>query len=200
MNGFVLQPLTQNFLDESGSFWFPDEEEINLLHYKSRPKLLSGEQIVFISHILPTEYTKGYNYYKTEVILEINGIPIKSIRQAVDAVENNHNKTHTILTSKHHLIILENISNEQHKNILNRFKITSDRSADLFSMPTYRYGCPEYRSSLPEMIASEQLSFPLTFSAKKNRAQNEISQMIEEPPAKRTRSAHKSNKRPRYSQ
>jgi S1-C subfamily serine protease len=136
--GVVLQVVTDDLLDEMGN---------DALNAAARDeKKLLGEELVVISEVFETEYTKKYDFYAVPLrrITHVNGVKIHNIREALAAVENNTEEMHVLRTKGKHYIPLKNISHAEHMQLLKPLRIDKDRSDDLLVPQVFMPGCPEY--------------------------------------------------------
>lgn len=146
-SGLVFMPLTDNFMDDASGFF--SRVSIDLEKYSSQHKKELDEEVVFIHSALPTQETKDTLGYSGCIISEVNGRKIKNLRDAIEAFESNTDKPHVILTEDKNKLVVDNLSTEQNRQILDKFGITKDRSDDLLAPKHYRPGCPEGTAFLP---------------------------------------------------
>jgi hypothetical protein len=81
---------------------------------------------------LGDEITASYGDFIHKVITQVNGKKISSMEDLVKAIESNDGKYHIIVNEQGNQIVLERSKiSEGEQRILNRYKISSDRSEDL---------------------------------------------------------------------
>ncbi|MDD5687804.1 MAG: serine protease [Elusimicrobia bacterium] len=134
--GLVFEPLTSNLFRDLGSISI---SIIPLANYFFSGELLTEgrKQIIVLTKILSDEvntgYATGYNPLPLfEVISSVNGIKISTMNDLINAFENFNGKYVTIIDERGFKIVLDKDEVDKNKqNILKKYKIISDRSADL---------------------------------------------------------------------
>lgn len=130
-SGVSFVPLTRNYMEGRGA----DFEEFYVCEEASyiadAPKKFPDEQVVVINDVLICETNEGYGSYEGKVVKEVNGKPIKNLRELIAAIEANDEPLHHIITSDKRVMVLKNMSKEEHAELLQRYHIASDRSEDL---------------------------------------------------------------------
>lgn len=99
LGGLVLQELGAPYLRAYGEGWAL-KAPINLLYYNSRQDTLEDplgrEKIVFLSGVLPTSYTIGYEDLAHQVVTHINGTTITKLADVPMALQRPLNGFHRI--------------------------------------------------------------------------------------------------------
>ncbi len=91
--GIVFSELSRQFLREWGPRW-PGEAPLRLVYLDRFQSELPPDRgkIVFISGVLSTPNTVGYQDLSYEIVEEVNGKPIRSLRDLADAIDNPDGK------------------------------------------------------------------------------------------------------------
>jgi len=132
--GFVFQPLTPNFVDalgessQQGSYLYG-----RLYDYFERKREKGGDQeVVLLTQVLPGECNVGYHTLGIWVVETINGKRIYSMRDLIDAIENNTSPYLVIGNNHEEEIIVDSAEcKNESSEILGGHQIPSDRSPDL---------------------------------------------------------------------
>jgi S1-C subfamily serine protease len=130
IGGLVFQPLTRNYLETWDNM---EDVPVHLATYYYRGRQ-SGDrrQVIVLTNILGDELTVGYNDFKDHVITHVNGKAISHMEDLAEAIEGNEGQYHVVTDEWGNQIVLERGKiNETQKMILERYKIDTDRSADL---------------------------------------------------------------------
>lgn len=132
--GLVFTPLVLNYLKEYG-----DEDNwranspVELLHYYENGEPSEKlKQVVILAKVLADDVNIGYHTYMDGVIVAVNGVDVIDLKDLIAAIENNKGSFHVFEDSKGHRLILDRLkADNRGPEILRRYKIVSDRSADL---------------------------------------------------------------------
>jgi S1-C subfamily serine protease len=89
LGGLVFEELTRDYLREWGANWLKDAPQ-RLVYYDRYQSELFPEKrkIVFLTQILPTEETVGYDQLNNLVVTKVNGRPVLSLDDFAEAVKN----------------------------------------------------------------------------------------------------------------
>jgi S1-C subfamily serine protease len=136
--GLVFQPLTLRYLETF------DDPPSRLMFYYYNPtagghRLLVPDrgipgrrQVIVLSRVLTTEFTRGYQDMEDEVVLAVDGTTVRDLRHLSELLEAASGKFVTIATESGELIALDREAvTAASGEILARYQIASDRSADL---------------------------------------------------------------------
>jgi len=96
--GLVLQELSLSYLKEYGTRW-RYEAPVHLVYYAQNQNYLhtgEREKIVFISSVLPTSWTIGYEDLGNRVIHKINDRPIRKLSDVLTAFDSPVDGFHKI--------------------------------------------------------------------------------------------------------
>jgi S1-C subfamily serine protease len=130
VGGLVFQPLTLNYLQ----VWDKMEDvPVNLADYYYHGRQSEDRrQVIVLTKILGDELTVGYDDFKDHVITRANGKELSTITDLVKAIEGNQGKYHVLMDEWGGEIVLERDTTDRaQKKILEKYKIDTDRSADL---------------------------------------------------------------------
>jgi PDZ domain len=131
LGGLVFEELTRQYLREWGANWLKDAPE-RLVYYDRFQSDLFPEKrkIVFLTQILPTEDTVGYEQLSNLVVTKLNGRKILSLNDFAEAAKNP--------TAGYHKIEFEE---DPHEIYLDAKQVEED-SAQLqktYSIPALRH-------------------------------------------------------------
>ncbi|MGB8356049.1 MAG: PDZ domain-containing protein [Chthoniobacteraceae bacterium] len=98
LGGLVLQELTGQYLKEWGAEWYKKAPQkfVYMDQFQSELFPEGHRKIVFLSQVLPSPATIGYEDLNSLVISKINDIPLNSIADVDRAVKNPVNGFHKI--------------------------------------------------------------------------------------------------------
>lgn len=116
LGGLVLLELSRPYLREFGSDWTHKApmELLNIDRTQSELENDPRERVVFLSRVLPSHVTIGYEEIRHQVVRSINGVPLNSLRDLPKAVENAKDGIHQIeLATEPHLLFLDAKEAEQ---------------------------------------------------------------------------------------
>jgi len=131
--GLVFSPLTLNYIITYGNKWTEDAP-FNLVNYFLRGQpVYENEEVVTIIKVLSFDNNNSYDDFTNERIVEVNGEKIQNLLHMISIVEADRNNPFIVFkTKKGHLIVFDRETiKEKQDEILNMYKITSDRSSDL---------------------------------------------------------------------
>jgi len=109
VGGIVFSELSRQFLREWGRNW-PQDAPLRLVYLDRFQSELPDDRgkIVFVSGVLPGANTVGYDDIGFVVVDEVNGQPIKSLRDLTSAVDNPTDGFHRIkLAEDPGLVVLD---------------------------------------------------------------------------------------------
>jgi S1-C subfamily serine protease len=97
-----------------------------------------GSQVVVLHQVLASRVTRGYEDYKDEQIKQVNGVEIKNIDEAIDAMANSADEFITFKIKSGQEIVVGNIKNNDkallhHLHILKQYDIVKMCSDDLLT-------------------------------------------------------------------
>ena len=135
LGGMLFEPVTLNYLKTWGKKWIfsaPDD----LTHYYLYGKRTDDrKEVIVLVEVLADEINVGYHDLDNRVVSHVNGKKISTMGDLVAAFENHAGKYHIILDERGHQIVLDRRKVDQNsRRILERYRITADRSKDLKSV------------------------------------------------------------------
>ncbi|MCK5130896.1 MAG: trypsin-like peptidase domain-containing protein [Candidatus Sabulitectum sp.] len=127
--GTVFMPLSLNYLESWGYDWY-----LNAVDYLTYPFLFdnwrteSREEIVVLTFMLPAEVNTGYESLKNEIIVAVNGVPVRNFSQFVELVDEGTDTFLKLATNLGNIIVLDRpeaiATNDE---IMTRYGIIRDR-------------------------------------------------------------------------
>jgi len=104
--GLIFQELSLPILQGFGENW-QSRAPLSLLDaYENPDKYESSvDRIVFLSNVIPTPATVGYEHLRSMVVSKVNGKEIKNMKGLIAAFNDNTGDLHTIEFADDHLVI-----------------------------------------------------------------------------------------------
>jgi len=100
--------------------------------YYFEESLEDRDQIVAVISVLSDEVNVGYQNWQYTPVKTVNGKQIRNIHDVVEAIESNAEEFHRVDTESDQVVVLSREkAKEGGDRILERYKITSNRSKDL---------------------------------------------------------------------
>jgi S1-C subfamily serine protease len=131
VGGLVFEKLTLNLLQEWSS-WSSRAPKNLLNYYFYGHPTKDQKEIIILLKVLADEINTGYHDWNYNVIKSVNGKNISNMNDLVAAFENNTGDFHIIEDEQGEKIILDRDKvKENNKNILDKYKVSSDRSENL---------------------------------------------------------------------
>ncbi|MCF7731073.1 MAG: PDZ domain-containing protein [Akkermansiaceae bacterium] len=95
--GFIFQELSLPLLESFGENW-TSRAPLNLLDVYENPEKYEDKsrRIVFLSGVIPTPATVGYEPLRNLIVRQVNGVPIRDLKSLVEAFKANPNPLHSI--------------------------------------------------------------------------------------------------------
>jgi S1-C subfamily serine protease len=131
--GLVFSPLTANYYD-TWDKWSEVPANLQRYWYEMRTAVnAKREEVVVLTDVLPDELNVGYTGFEDAVVSEVNGKPVGSLRELVQAIETNEGPVHRILfeDSEAEIVLRKEDLLARGPQILDRYRVPADRSADL---------------------------------------------------------------------
>lgn len=129
LGGLVFEPLTVNFLKEWGGSWWNRAPKNLVNYYYYGEPLEDRRQVIVLTKVLAHELNAGYHDLMYNVITEVNGMKISTIRDLVQAFENHTGKYHTIIDENGYRLVLDKEKVDAgSEEILKTYKIDSAQS------------------------------------------------------------------------
>ena len=95
VGGLMFQPLTQDYIDLL-SKRYTNLRQFRLSYYGSQEKTSRRKGVIFLSHILADPFTLGYQDYQLLVLEKLNDIPIHTLHDLKDALNQPGRKYHEL--------------------------------------------------------------------------------------------------------
>ena len=132
IGGLVFEPLAVNYLKTWGKRWVISAPPNLVNVYFSGEPTEDRRQIIFLVKVLADEINVGYHDWRNNVIKTVNGKAISTIEDLVNAFEKHEGTYHVIEDELGYKIILDKKKvDDNSRRILEKYKISSDRSRDL---------------------------------------------------------------------
>ena len=95
--GFIFQELTLPMLQAFGEDW-RSRAPLKLLDVFENPEKYQerGERIIFLSAVIPTPATVGYESLRNLIVRKVNGKDIRNMRSLIEAFKGNLGELHSI--------------------------------------------------------------------------------------------------------
>jgi hypothetical protein len=104
--GLVFQELSRPILESYGKDW-QSRAPLNLLDAYENPEKYqdSMRRVVFLSGVIPTPATVGYERLRNLIVSKVNGKEIKDMQTLIAAFDGNSNELHSIEFEDEHLTV-----------------------------------------------------------------------------------------------
>ena len=122
--GLIFQELTRPLLESFGNEW-QSRAPLNLLDVYENPQKYEsrGRRIVFLSNVIPTPATVGYEPLQSMIVTKVNGQDIKDMKTLIEAFKTpSAEGLHAIEfdEEKFHVYLDERVSDAVDKQLLER--------------------------------------------------------------------------------
>ena len=122
--GLIFQELTRPLLESFGNEW-QTRAPLNLLDVYENPQKYEsrGRRIVFLSNVIPTPATVGYEPLQSMIVTKVNGQDIKDMKTLIEAFKTpSADGLHAIEfdEEKFHVYLDERVSDAVDKQLLER--------------------------------------------------------------------------------
>lgn len=112
--GLIFQELTGSYLHAFGKEW-STRAPLNLLSAFENPEEYEGRmrRVVFLSAVIPTPATVGYEGLRSLIVSKVNGKEIKDMKSLIEAFQSKRSGLHSIEFVDENLVVYldDNISN-----------------------------------------------------------------------------------------
>ncbi len=152
-NGLVIQPLTDNYINDSSSFFSGAGHVLEKLQqdYREHP----DDEVVILNHVLQSKDTVTYDSFEKKIIDEINGVKVRNCRQALQLFQDHDERFHEVTFKNGDKIVFAN-DDQVHDQILEDCGILKSQSKDLGEEPALALkGYPEFFPMLRRRMAQE---------------------------------------------
>lgn len=131
VGGLVFSELSRQFLREWGPRW-TTEAPLKLVYLDRFQSELPPDRgrIVFISSVLPGPNTVGYDNLGYQIVEEVNGRPIRSLRDLAEAVDNPEDRFHRIKVDEDPGLVVLDVEGSKREE---------DRIRSQYNIPTLRH-------------------------------------------------------------
>ena len=128
-SGLVFQTLSLNYLTGGDALEFISDA--GDASFEEMTKKSPDDQKIFINKVLRCNATIGYEDEAHSLVKSVNGKEIKNMLELIDAMENNEEDFHRIVTAKDAHIVVKKMTEAEHKKLLSHYSILVDR-ADIY--------------------------------------------------------------------
>jgi S1-C subfamily serine protease len=131
--GLVFGPLSLDYLRAWGPEWYRNAPS-ELLALVSEPPGPEGEQVVVLQRVLASGANEGYHSISDEIVSTVNGVKPRNLSHLVTLVEGGVGQSVTFQVGAQGLreVTLDlSQARKEHSQILQRYQVPADRSADL---------------------------------------------------------------------
>jgi S1-C subfamily serine protease len=132
IGGLVFSPLTSNYYD-AWDGWADVPLALKRYYYVLRTrKNEEREQVLVLIDFLPDELNVGFNF-EDNVVAEVNGRKVNSLKELVAAFEENEDDQHRIVFEAYdfEIVLQRDLLEKRGAAILENYGIPADRSPDL---------------------------------------------------------------------
>jgi hypothetical protein len=130
--GLVFAPLTKNYLFEWGNQWFFTAPTKLLDLYQNGVRTEDRKEVILLTKVLADEINLGYHDIDNVIITKINDKKISTIKDVVDAIEDNSGIYHIVEDDAGKKIIIKKDQVDKYSSrVLQTYRIDSDRSDNL---------------------------------------------------------------------
>lgn len=104
--GCIFQELTLPMLQAFGQDWH-SRAPLNLLNVHENPEKYQdrAERVIFLSGVIPTRATVGYDSLRNLIVRKVNGKDIRDMKSLITAFKGNLNTLHSIEFDEDHFTI-----------------------------------------------------------------------------------------------
>ncbi len=130
-SGVLFQPLTPNYLESSEGLKFRairSQQDECMTEIQSKK---IGEQFVIVNTVLKCDSTFGGHDFENMLVKEVNGIVINNIFDVILALEKPINDLHAIVVDDGFKLVVKNLNQKEHAELLKRYRINKFCSDDL---------------------------------------------------------------------
>jgi len=121
--GLIFQELTGSYLHAFGKEW-SSRAPLNLLSAYENPDEYEGRmrRVVFLSAVIPTPATVGYERLRSLIVSKVNGKDIKDMKSLIEAFKSKSSGLHSIEFVDENLVVHldDNISHTVDSELLKR--------------------------------------------------------------------------------
>ncbi len=122
--------LGRDYLTTWNDWWDRAPKEFLHLFY-SGVRTAEKKELVILSHVLADEVNVGYGSYTNESVVSVNGIGISDMKDFVRRVDEAEGLLEFRTSLGATIVFDVKAARDREHSILARYRLTSDRSADL---------------------------------------------------------------------
>lgn len=132
VGGLLMVPLTRNYLATWGPDWSQNAPRDLVLLYEEGVRSPDRIEPVVLQKVLADRVNQGYHDYESLLVTEVQGHPVRSLRDLIRRVESTDGPFLRFgLSDGRQMVIDRALAVERHDVVLDRFGLPHDRSADL---------------------------------------------------------------------
>lgn len=130
--GVVFCPLSKNLLREWGANWYNSAPKNFVAMLDDNYRTAERDEVVLILKVLAADVNEGYHEVSNWVVQSVNGARVRHLAHAVRLIESSQGPYVEIENANGQVVVLDRqrVANQQ-ADILERYRIASDRSPDL---------------------------------------------------------------------
>jgi S1-C subfamily serine protease len=104
--GMIFQELSKPWLESFGENW-QTRAPLEFLDALEHPEKYEGkvDRIIFLSGLIPTPATVGYESLRNLIVTKVNGIEIKNMKNLIDAFTDHRGERHSIEFQKNNFTV-----------------------------------------------------------------------------------------------
>jgi hypothetical protein len=130
--GFLFAPLTRDYLKSWGNEWWKAAPNELVSIYENQIRTPERREVVILQKVLADRVNQGYHEHENHVVVAIDGVPVKSIVDLVDLIDNGAGTFVSVHLADGQRLVLERAkARERGVAILDRYNLRFDRSPDL---------------------------------------------------------------------
>lgn len=128
--GLVFQPLSVNFLRTWTDWWDTAPKEF-LYHYYMGEPTAERREVIALTQVLSDAVNAGYEDLYGETVQSVNGTVPRDLAHFAELVDGCHEHLELRLSTGALVVFDTNTARAQQEEILDRYRVPSDRSPDL---------------------------------------------------------------------
>jgi S1-C subfamily serine protease len=130
--GLLFAPLSRDYLKSWGNEWWKSAPNELVAIYENHVRTPERQDVVILQKVLADKVNQGYHEYENHIVVSVDGIPIRNIRELVEVTEKGDGPFYTVGLKDGQRIVLERQKAKERINvILERYNVRFDRSTDL---------------------------------------------------------------------
>ncbi len=130
--GLLFAPLSRDYLKSWGHEWWKAAPNELVAIYENQVRTPERQDVVILQKVLADRVNQGYHEYENHVVVGVDDVRIRNIRELVQVVERSKARYLSVALQDGQRIVLERQKAlERTPVILERYNLRFDRSADL---------------------------------------------------------------------